>query len=236
MHPVKAILRLLGLKPSNATVLADMRRDWDSRAKKDAQHYVATLRDDWTDAEFFESGRIWLQYFVLPDLALICGERNASDMRILEIGCGAGRMTRGLSEIFGAVDAVDVSPEMVSRAKAALVDRPNVHLHVNDGMSLKMFGANEFDFAFSAIVFQHIPRKRVIENYVREVARVLSPGCVFKFQVQGVSIAESEADTWVGVGFTEDEMRTLAGKCGFTVHAATGSGTQDFWLTFIRNY
>ena len=43
----------------------------------------------------------------------------------------------------------------------------------------------EFDFAFSVIVFQHIPSREIIENYVREVHRLLRPGALFKFQVQG---------------------------------------------------
>ena len=50
----------------------------------------------------------------------------------------------------------------------------------------------EFDFAFSTIVFQHIPSRDVIENYVREVHRLLRPGALFKFQVQGDSTLETE--------------------------------------------
>ncbi len=41
----------------------------------------------------------------------------------------------------------------------------------------------QFDFAFSFIVFQHIPSRAVIENYVREAHRLLRPGALFKFQV-----------------------------------------------------
>ena len=33
-----------------------MRRDWDERAQKDAFHYVATWRKDWTRETFLESG------------------------------------------------------------------------------------------------------------------------------------------------------------------------------------
>ena len=41
------------------------------------------------------------------------------------------------------------------------------------------------DFAFSYIVFQHIPSREIVENYMREVNRLLRPGALFKFQVQG---------------------------------------------------
>ena len=35
-----------------------------------------------------------------------------------------------------------------------------------------------YDFAFSTIVFQHIPSREVIYNYVREVNRLLRPGAL----------------------------------------------------------
>ena len=228
------IRRLLRLRPSNAKVATQMRTDWDERARKNARHYVATMKEEWSDKEFFDSGDEWIRYFVLPDLPLICGNRLPSEMRILEIGCGAGRMTRGLSEIFGLVDAVDVSSEMVAIARTALAERPNVSLHVNNGIDLSHFGNAEFDFVFSAIVFQHIPSKSIVMNYLREVARILRPGSVFKFQVQGVEIDEVYADTWLGVGFSEKEMRALAREIGFSVHDTIGAGTQEFWLTFIK--
>ena len=52
-------------------------------------------------------------------------------------------------------------------------------------MDLSVLPDLEFDFAFSSIVFQHIPSRDIIENYVREVHRLLRPGALFKFQVQG---------------------------------------------------
>ncbi len=37
-------------------------------------------------------------------------------MRVLEIGCGAGSITRALARLFGEVHAVDVSGEMAALA------------------------------------------------------------------------------------------------------------------------
>ncbi len=45
---------------------------------------------------------------------------DPKQMRIIEIGCGAGRLTQALSKFFGEVHALDVSGEMVRQAKAAL--------------------------------------------------------------------------------------------------------------------
>jgi SAM-dependent methyltransferase len=217
------------------SVLRQMRRDWDRRAKENARHYVATEKTSWSDEEFFESGVTCIRRHIESVLPEICGGRQLSELRMIEIGCGAGRMTRPLSKLFGRVDAVDVSPKMIARAREVVRDCDNVHLHVNNGVDLSMFSENQFDFAFSGIVFQHIPSRTVVENYIREAARVLRPGSIFKFQLQGHPIPENEANTWVGVGFSADQIREIAGRCGFTIKDMQGAGTQDFWLTFVKD-
>jgi len=65
-------------------------------------------------------------------------------------------------------------------------------------------------------------------SYLREAHRTLRPGGVFKFQVQGV-VLPGERDTWVGVGFTPDEMTEHARAIGFDVVRSEGAGTQYFW-------
>jgi len=216
------------------TVLDRMRRDWDARAKENARHYVATAQQTWTDDDFFRSGADEVRGLVQDCLPQICRERDPATMRVLEIGCGAGRMTLPLSRIFGRVDAVDISAEMIAQARAALRDTANVTFHVNNGIDLSMFHDDSFDFAISAVVFQHIPRRAIVESYVRETHRVLRPLSVFKFQVQGYPIAEEQADTWVGVGFTESDMERTAASAGFQIVSQYGAGTQYYWLTFLK--
>src|SRR5690348_15165452 len=141
-----------------------MRQDWDLRARENARHYVATGKEQWTDDEFFESGRRAVQEQVLNDMENICQGKAPDQMRVLEIGCGAGRITRALSEVFGQVHAVDVSGEMVSLARQALADRPNAFVYQNNGKDLSIIPTGIYDFAFSMIVFQHIPSREVITS------------------------------------------------------------------------
>lgn len=213
-----------------------MRRDWDARARENARHYVATREREksWTDEEFFRTGARDVEEHILLDRFNIGQGRELTGMRILEIGCGAGRLTRSLASLFGRVDAVDISSEMLALAREALRGAPNAHFHQTSGADLAMFGDAEFDFAFSYIVFQHIPSKAVIESYVREAHRVLKQGALFKFQVQGYRLGTREVDTWNGVGFREEEMQQMAGRCGFEMRYAQGAGTQYFWLWFFK--
>ena len=152
-----------------------MQRDWDERARENARYYVDTGKQEWTDDEFFRSGERTVAEEILTDMINICQGKDPKQMRVLEIGCGAGRVTRALSGLFGEVYGVDVSGEMVRQARAALADRPNAFVYQNNGKDLSVVGDRVFDFAFSTIVFQHIPSREVIENYVREVHRAVAP-------------------------------------------------------------
>jgi len=215
--------------------LKKMRQDWDSRARENARFYVATGKEEWTDDEFFESGRRAVSEQILNDLENICQGKSPGDMSVLEIGCGAGRITRALSEFFGQVHAVDVSGEMIARAKKALADRPNAHLYQNNGKDLSVVPEGVYDFAFSMIVFQHIPSREVIYSYVREVHRLLRPGGLFKFQVQGSSEIEATPDdTWLGVPFSDEDAVRMAESCGFEPRYRHGAGDQYFWLWFFK--
>lgn len=215
--------------------LRKMRDDWDQRARENARYYVNTATMEWTDEEFFASGERTVADEILTDLVNICQSKPRKEMRVLEIGCGAGRVTRALANLFGEVHAVDVSGEMIRQAKLALQDRPNAFVYQNTGKDLEVIPARDLDFAFSSIVFQHIPSREIIENYVREVHRLLRPGALFKFQVQGDSTLETKPDdTWLGVPFSERQAMDMAYRCGFDPRYRHGAGGQYFWLWFFK--
>jgi SAM-dependent methyltransferase len=223
-----------------------MRQDWDRRAHENARHYVATGQREWSDEEFFESGEKELQEQILTDLGSICQGQDPKAMKVLEIGCGAGRMTRALARFFGEVYAVDISRHMVRQARLALAGFPGAHVFRNNGKDLSVlrgrwwrrfgFGKTiQIDFAFSCLVFQHIPSRAVIESYLCEVNRLLRPGALFKFQVQGYTeFAPDLDDSWSGEAFSEDEARQMAQRSGFELRYQCGAGTQYYWLWFFK--
>ena len=222
-------------EPSLQNTLDKMRADWDARARENARYYVNTATESWTDEAFFATGERTVAEEILTDMTNICQGREPKQMKVLEIGCGAGRVTRALANLFGEVHAVDVSGEMADRAKRALEGHPHAHVYQNNGMDLSIVPGENFDFAFSTIVFQHIPSRDVIENYVREVARLLRPGGLFKFQVQGdTTFKSTEDDTWLGVSFSDDEAVGMANRCGFEPRYRHGAGEQYFWLWFFK--
>ena len=223
-----------------------MRQDWDSRARSNARHYVVTGQPEWSDEAFWESGEITMQEDILNDLANICRGRDPQQMDVLEIGCGAGRVTRAFARFFGAVYAVDISAEMVRLARRAVAGYPRARVFRNNGKDLSAvrrswwnrFGIGagvQVDFAFSTMVFQHIPSREIIESYVRDVHRLLRPGGLFKFQVQGAPLGRQDpSDSWVGATFTEQDARAMAERCGFEMRFQNGAGDQYYWLWFFK--
>jgi ubiquinone/menaquinone biosynthesis C-methylase UbiE len=157
-----------------------MKQDWDERARKDAFHYIASWRKDWTPETFFESGEEDYERLVAPFLARSQWKTEGKDM--LELGCGAGRMTRSFSRRFSRVHAFDISAEMLGHAQVLYPEAPNINWTLGNGTDLASLPDQTVDFAFSYIVLQHMPDPAFALRYVQEMLRVLRPDGVFLFQ------------------------------------------------------
>lgn len=208
-----------------------MRDDWDRRARENAFHYVASGRDEWTEEEFATSGEQSVHELVLADAARLCPDGDWKAKTLLEIGCGAGRMTRPLADLVGEVHAVDVSPEMLAIARRRLADKPNATFHQIDGRSLEPLGEQRFDIVFSTIVFQHIPELAAIESLVADAAARTRPGGVLKLQVQGDRpVGSPERDTWLGATVSALDVLRWLEAFQLELLDSAGAGTQEMWL------
>jgi len=95
--------------------------------------------------------------------------------RALELGCGRGVGTGLILDRFGAaqVDAFDLDPRMVARARRRLRSRgARVRLFVADAAAIPAPDAS-YDAAFDFGIVHHVPDWR---RALAEVARVLKPG------------------------------------------------------------
>ena len=204
-----------------------MREDWDLRARQDARFYIDCGHGA-TEEGFWRSGEEDLRQYVLRGLEL---DPSAA---ALEIGCGIGRLLRPLSERVAAANGVDISGEMIARARAALAGRPNVRLERTDG-DLGAIADASLDLVYSHIVFQHVPDRRAVLRYFDEAARVLKGGGVFRFQVDGrPERTPRVAGTWDGVRWSAEEVRARVAERGFDVADLSGEGTQYLWVTAVR--
>jgi SAM-dependent methyltransferase len=102
--------------------------------------------------------------------------------RILDLGCGLGRLAIPLAALYPDVEVigVDISPVMLAQAEAqaAIAGIPNVRFLQGDGRHLPELG---FDRAYSVLLFQHLGADAV-RQYIGEVAGGLRPGGRFVAQ------------------------------------------------------
>lgn len=172
-------------RPRRANRLAKMREDWDDRAKEDCLYWVWTVagRRSSDLESYYETGK--QDAANLTSAAFQTFAFNPRGKRLLEIGCGVGRLFPGFDRLgFQEIWGVDVSPEMIERGrKWCPVTR--AHFVLVDGEALSGIESDEFDYCFSYNVFQHAPEVKVLWSNFREAYRALRPGGVFQAHFRG---------------------------------------------------
>lgn len=118
-----------------------------------------------------------------PLLARLGGQTPGA--RAVEIGCGSGYGTKLILDKFGAarVDAVDLDPAMIARARRRL-RRYEGRVQLAVGSATDLMGSlgaadGAYDAAFDFAIIHHIPEWR---DALAEAARVLRPGGRFFFE------------------------------------------------------
>ena len=203
-----------------------MEGDWDTRAKVDAL-IAATAEAD--EKKAAASAVHALETRILKGVDL---SRYAA---VLEIGCGIGNLLKPLSASVGEVHGVDISGEMLRLAAERLKECSNVFLHKTEGR-LDMLGNDYFDLVYSSGVFIHFPGKSLVYDYFREAARVLKPGGILRFHVDGryyLRWRRRKGGTLRGVVFNPEEIGENLKKHGFRVEETTGANSMDMWTTAI---
>src|SRR5688500_14957969 len=136
-----------------------MRRFWDRRARENPWYFINnTLSYANPDLErFWASG----ERDVDEILGKLDVELQPSD-HVVEIGCGAGRMSRAIARRVARVTARDVSPRMLELAREQNPTLDNVEWVLGDGMTLAGVPDASADACISYVVLQHIPDREVI--------------------------------------------------------------------------
>ena len=138
--------------------------------------------------------------FLLPELR--------PGMRLLDVGCGPGSITRGLAEIVapGQVIGLDMSSETLDAARRDAAARGLENLRYEIGSVYELaFPDASFDAAYAHQVFQHLREREVA---LREMLRVLRPGGLIAVRdVDWGTVAYWPRDPWID-RFIEVHERT----------------------------
>jgi SAM-dependent methyltransferase len=99
---------------------------------------------------------------------------HGAPVRVLDVGCGEGQISRALAAAGCAVTSVDPTGRNIDTARA----RGGGPRYVLAGAEELPFADADFDVVVACLVFEHID---ALEPAVAEVARVLRPGGRFAF-------------------------------------------------------
>ena len=154
-------------------------QEWEDLAHFDP--FFAILSENekkfgkWDPQEFFSRGQS-----EIDTLMASCGLVRGNNGRVLDFGCGVGRLSRALGCYFGEVYGVDISEEMIRMARQYAA---SCTFLVNQNDDLKLFQSDFFDFIYCNIVLQHQRTQTIAKSYIREFVRVLKPRGTVVFQM-----------------------------------------------------
>jgi len=130
-------------------ILEQVRKSYDSIA----DHFSQTRYRDWPEFSFFK------QY-------------SKSGDKVLDAGCGNGRLYASLKEMQVDYTGIDLSPQLIKKAKSKY---PQAKFSVADVLNLP-FTAEEFGSVISVATLHHIPSSEFQDQVIKQFYRVIKPG------------------------------------------------------------
>jgi SAM-dependent methyltransferase len=130
----------------------------------------SNVYDDSKRAEAYSKlefpGTYYLAYRDLPEIIF----EHVKGRRAIDFGCGAGRSTRFLRKLGFDVIGVDVSEDMIRKARE--LDRTGDYRLTKDD-DFSRFENNAYDLVLSAFTFDNIPTMENKVRIFRELGRLL---------------------------------------------------------------
>jgi ubiquinone/menaquinone biosynthesis C-methylase UbiE len=175
--------------------------------------------DEWTDQAAFcgMPYATWKQdiigEFIAPNV-----DQNST---VLEVAMGHGRWTPFLAKRARRYIGVDFGPSCVKFCRSRFASLAKAEFHINDGRSMPMVGSSSVQFIWSFDSFVHI-EPDITAGYMREFARVLSPGgrCVIHHPGTPTFAQRSQGGR---SQLTTERFARLASVCGLVVLSQTDS-------------
>jgi SAM-dependent methyltransferase len=171
---------------------SELKNNWNRLGKKDP--LWAVLSDPskkngrWDPEAFFATGseEVTRVFSILDRL-----QRPEKYERVLDFGCGVGRLARHFLNRFSGYSGVDISLSMIRRAR-----RWNSHLDkavffLNDRPDLSIFKSDVFDLIYCNLVLQHM-EPQYSKKYIEEFVRIVKPEGLIIFQIPAFKRTEIE--------------------------------------------
>jgi ArsR family transcriptional regulator len=150
-------------------------------------------------------------------LALVADDSTPRPRRALEVGPGEGQLLTLLADRYEAVLGIDSSAQMLERAKAAIGNKPNIKLRLQDFAALP--ARRNYNAVAAAMVLHH---QASPPAFFRQAFQLLKPGGVFILvdlcRHNQEWVRDICGDFWLG--FEPDELLEWAAAAKFTPPAS----------------
>lgn len=193
------------------------------------------------------SGALALRHFTLRYVRRVLETPVAPEMKLLDFGCGWGRLLRVFLKEFRAENlfGTDVDPEVIRLARELL---PEVRFARNDRLPPLPYPDASFDVVIANSVFSHLAERNFL-LWMEELRRVLKPGRALVFTSWGrglLAMAKEVFETgqrrygWqrnILNGFGSLQEIEARWSSGTFVFAGTGGGEhlppEDFGIAMV---
>ena len=157
--------------------------------------------------------------------------------KVLEIGCGDGRIIHCLADKAGEITGIDISKVAIEKAKDILKKKLNTKLYVAD--NIRFLPDNYFDLIFEITTFQHMLKVHIMEYVAQCYQKVKDDGyCLFQV-IDGVCDNEIEGSlkdkTQNFSNWTQEEFRTMLEHYKFKI-VSFNIHDIGFLVNYKRNY
>ena len=126
---------------------------------------------DWYDAKQGDNGDVWHRTLIDPALLEVIGD--VEDLRVLDLGCGNGYISRKLARGGAQVTGIDASAPIIAHARRREGARPlGIEYHVADAARLGILQGEAFDLVVANMSLMDIEDAG---GTISEVSRVLAP-------------------------------------------------------------
>lgn len=140
------------------------------------------------------------------------------DFRILDLGCGTGRIAKAAAPHVQSVVAIDCSETMARLTCRGTLDKGNVYVLRTPGEDLALFADGTFDTILAVDSFPYLVEARTAERHLCEIDRILKAGgrvLIMNYSYRG-DLAHDRAD-----------IGNFARQFGFRIRR---NGTSDLTL------
>lgn len=207
---------------------ARVTENWQ-RLGRDAPHW-SVLTFDMFRPEFISDNTENFLATVASDMAIVDAalERlpNAGMLRAglcLEVGCGVGRVTRGLARRFDHVLGVDISAPHLDIARADLGQADYDNVTFRQVLGIKDYlGLGTYNFFYSRIVLQHNPPPVQVEILRSVLASLTSPGAALFQVVTYIPDYSFSTEAYLNADHSGMEMHALPQKALFKIIQEAG--------------